>query len=95
MRDWAEMSWTMVRRRLVDAIAFLFAAAATLFGLFWLAWILWTTLVRGAAVWALSRLLPRGEFTALAARRIDGEGDAAVREEWQQALQESVGGGLA
>jgi phosphate transport system permease protein len=43
------MSWTMVRRRLVDAIAFLFAAAATLFGLFWLAWILWTTLVRGAA----------------------------------------------
>ena len=34
---WAEMSWTMVRRRLVDWIAFLFAAAATLFGLFWLA----------------------------------------------------------
>jgi len=54
-----------------------------------------SALVRGAAVWALSRLLPRGEFTALAARRIDGEGDAAVREEWQQALQESVGGGLA
>lgn len=50
-----------------------------------------SALVRGAAVWALSRLLPRGEFTALAARRIDGEGDAAVREEWQQALQESVG----
>lgn len=54
-----------------------------------------SALVRGAAVWALSRLLPRGEFTALAARRIDGEEDAAVREEWQQALQESVGGGLA
>ena len=50
-----------------------------------------SALVRGAAVWALSRLLPRGEFTALAARRIDGEEDAAVREEWQQALQESVG----
>jgi phosphate transport system permease protein len=43
------MSWTMLRRRLVDAIAFLFAGAATLFGLFWLAWILWTTLSRGAA----------------------------------------------
>ncbi|MEA3001995.1 MAG: phosphate transport system permease protein [Sphingomonadales bacterium] len=43
------MSWTMIRRRLVDAIAFLFAGAATLFGLFWLAWILWTTLSRGAA----------------------------------------------
>jgi phosphate transport system permease protein len=39
----------MLRRRLVDAIAFLFAGAATLFGLFWLAWILWTTLVQGAA----------------------------------------------
>jgi phosphate transport system permease protein len=39
----------MLRRRLVDAIALLFAGAATLFGLFWLAWILWTTLVRGAA----------------------------------------------
>jgi phosphate transport system permease protein len=46
---WTAMSWTMIRRRLVDAVAFLFAGAATLFGLFWLAWILWTTLVRGAA----------------------------------------------
>ncbi|MDB5692692.1 MAG: pstA [Alphaproteobacteria bacterium] len=39
----------MLRRRLVDAIALLFAGAATLFGLFWLAWILWTTLSEGAA----------------------------------------------
>jgi phosphate transport system permease protein len=43
------MSWTMLRRRLVDAIALLFAGAATLFGLFWLAWILWTTLKEGAS----------------------------------------------
>jgi phosphate transport system permease protein len=43
------MSWTMLRRRIVDAVALLFAGAATLFGLFWLAWILWTTFVRGAA----------------------------------------------
>jgi phosphate transport system permease protein len=39
----------MLRRRIVDAVALLFAGAATLFGLFWLAWILWTTFVRGAA----------------------------------------------
>jgi phosphate transport system permease protein len=43
------MSWTMLRRRLVDLIALLFAGAATLFGLFWLAWILWTTFSEGAA----------------------------------------------
>jgi phosphate transport system permease protein len=43
------MSWTMIRRRVVDVIALLFAGAATLFGLFWLAWILWTTLSEGAS----------------------------------------------
>ena len=37
------------RRRIVDALAFLFASAATLFGLFWLFWILWTTLGEGFA----------------------------------------------
>ena len=42
------MSWTMLRRRIVDWVALLFAGAATLFGLFWLAWILWTTLLQGA-----------------------------------------------
>jgi hypothetical protein len=30
------MRGVLVRRRMVDAIAFLFASAATLFGLFWL-----------------------------------------------------------
>ena len=39
-------------------------------------------LVRGAAVWALSRLLPREEFEML--RRVDG--DAAVNDEWSAAL---------
>src|SRR3954451_23616523 len=39
-------------------------------------------LVRGAAVWALSQLMPRGEFTACAAQAIGSELDADVREEW-------------
>lgn len=38
-----------VRRRLADLLAWLFATAATLFGLNWLAWILWTTVSRGVA----------------------------------------------
>jgi epoxyqueuosine reductase len=42
-------------------------------------------LVRGAAVWALSRLLPREEMAALAASHA-GDDDAIVREEWVIAL---------
>ena len=38
-----------IRRRAADVLAFAFASLATLFGLVWLAWILWTTLVQGAA----------------------------------------------
>jgi phosphate transport system permease protein len=38
-----------LRRRLADLVALLFASAATLFGLTWLVWILWTTLSEGAA----------------------------------------------
>ncbi len=41
-------------------------------------------LVRGAAVWALSRLLPRSQFAALADRRSEREPD--VQEEWAAAL---------
>ena len=37
------------RRRVADVAAFTFATAATVFGLIWLAWILWTTLQEGAA----------------------------------------------
>jgi phosphate transport system permease protein len=38
-----------IRRRAADVTAFLFATAATAFGLLWLFWILWTTLRQGAA----------------------------------------------
>lgn len=41
-------------------------------------------LVRGAAVWALSRLLPREQFSALASR---DEGEPSVKDEWTQALR--------
>jgi epoxyqueuosine reductase len=41
-------------------------------------------LVRGAAVWALSRLLPREKISALAKRR--GESDDSVQDEWAAAL---------
>jgi epoxyqueuosine reductase len=41
-------------------------------------------LVRGAAVWALSQLLEREEFAALAARAMDFELDQTVRAEWSR-----------
>jgi epoxyqueuosine reductase len=40
-------------------------------------------LVRGAAVWALSQLMERDEFAALAAGKIETEADESVRAEWQ------------
>ena len=42
-------------------------------------------LVRGAAVWALSQLLGREAFEALAARALEAEPDQTVRAEWQRA----------
>ena len=39
-------------------------------------------LVRGAAVWALGRLLPRAEVLALAQGHADAEADPGVRAEW-------------
>lgn len=42
-------------------------------------------LVRGAAVWALGRLLPARECVALAAHHLAQEGDPSVREEWRAA----------
>jgi epoxyqueuosine reductase len=45
-----------------------------------------SALVRGMAVWALSRLLPVAELSALAAARLGGEPDADVRAEWRDAL---------
>jgi len=40
-------------------------------------------LVRGAAAWALSRLMPEQEFAVLAANRAANESDASVKEEWR------------
>jgi epoxyqueuosine reductase len=39
-------------------------------------------LVRGAAIWALSRLLPKDAFTALRDARVRHEPDETVRDEW-------------
>jgi epoxyqueuosine reductase len=42
-------------------------------------------LVRGAAVWALSQLLPREAFAAMRTSAITHEHDESVREEWEAA----------
>jgi epoxyqueuosine reductase len=41
-------------------------------------------LVRGAAVWALSQLMGRDEFSKLAARAVNAEPDETVRAEWRR-----------
>jgi epoxyqueuosine reductase len=43
-------------------------------------------LVRGAAVWALGRLLPKGELAALGDRRRPAEINPDVADEWAAAL---------
>ena len=47
-------------------------------------------LVRGAAVWALSRLLPPRAFAGLAGPALNGEDDQTVRDEWRAATQEML-----
>ncbi|SMH33069.1 tRNA epoxyqueuosine(34) reductase QueG [Mesorhizobium australicum] len=47
-----------------------------------------SALVRGAAVWALSRLMGDKAFQALSSDMEAGESDASVREEWAAALGE-------
>jgi epoxyqueuosine reductase len=47
-------------------------------------------LVRGAAVWALGRLLAPDALAALAARHRSAEPDPLVREEWTAALKETA-----
>ncbi len=47
-------------------------------------------LVRGAAVWALSRLLPGREFSALGNRARSEETDESVRDEWRTAMDEAM-----
>jgi epoxyqueuosine reductase len=44
-------------------------------------------LVRGAAVWASSRLLSADAFSAFAAERLPGEADEAVRREWSAGME--------
>jgi epoxyqueuosine reductase len=46
--------------------------------------------VRGAAVWALSRLISRQSLAALAARYRPSDADPDVREEWAAALEETA-----
>jgi epoxyqueuosine reductase len=48
-------------------------------------------LVRGAAVWALSRLVDEKVFDALRATRLPAEADAVVAEEWLASTQSSSG----
>jgi epoxyqueuosine reductase len=45
-----------------------------------------SALVRGAAVWALSQLMARQDFDALAANAMNTESDEVVRAEWQSAV---------
>ncbi|TJV08585.1 MAG: tRNA epoxyqueuosine(34) reductase QueG, partial [Mesorhizobium sp.] len=47
-------------------------------------------LVRGAAVWALSRLVPTSEFAKSASDAVKAEGDEAVRREWRLALANQI-----
>lgn len=47
-------------------------------------------LVRGAAVWALSRLVPASEFAESASAAVKAEGDEAVRREWRLALANQI-----
>ena len=52
-------------------------------------------LVRGAAVWALSQLVERERFNALARKAMDSEADQSVRDEWRQTsvVMPRAGGG--
>ncbi|RWB25562.1 tRNA epoxyqueuosine(34) reductase QueG [Mesorhizobium sp.] len=47
-------------------------------------------LVRGAAVWALSRLVPETEFAKCATAALKAEGDEAVQREWRLALADQI-----
>lgn len=47
-------------------------------------------LVRGAAVWALSQLLPKPEFILLARRSLHQEADETVQQEWRAAMDTSL-----
>ncbi|MCZ8543882.1 tRNA epoxyqueuosine(34) reductase QueG [Mesorhizobium qingshengii] len=48
-------------------------------------------LVRGAAIWALARLVPKAEYSQRAATGLKTEGDGAVRDEWRLARPDPTG----
>ncbi|WP_054310077.1 tRNA epoxyqueuosine(34) reductase QueG [Mesorhizobium sp. 1M-11] len=52
-------------------------------------------LVRGAAVWALSRLIAGDTVRELAATALPHEDDTAVRDEWRRAIDEAENNGRA
>jgi epoxyqueuosine reductase len=54
-----------------------------------------SAVVRGMAVWAAARLLPRDAFAALAAAQSAAETDADVRTEWEAALARDRSGAPA
>jgi epoxyqueuosine reductase len=49
-----------------------------------------STIVRGAAVWAVARLVSKHAFAALAATYRSAESDSDVRDEWSAALQDTA-----
>jgi epoxyqueuosine reductase len=50
-----------------------------------------SALVRGAAIWALARLISRDEFSGFASKALEEERDAAVIEEWRDGLAAPLG----
>jgi epoxyqueuosine reductase len=50
-----------------------------------------SALARGAAIWALARLISRDEFSAFASKALGEEHDATVIEEWRDALAAPLG----
>jgi epoxyqueuosine reductase len=45
-----------------------------------------SSLVRGAAVWALAQLISQEELSSFASARLRRESDATIIEEWRDAL---------
>ena len=65
-----------LRRRIVNGMSLVLSAAATVFGLFWLVWILWTTISKGIAAFGphlFTQLTPPpGEVTGGLANALFG-----------------------
>ena len=65
-----------LRRRIVNGMSLVLSAAATVFGLFWLVWILWTTISKGIAAFGphlfTQMTPPPGEVTGGLANALFG-----------------------